>query len=181
MNKLLLQVFYTVITLLFVAIFAPLVYLLLLALIVILPPVLIILVIFEDREEYKVKSFKDALFRIYLVFILLPFGLLAIAAPMRSAMLAVGSFYTPILLEINKFHYEIIYQHFIPYYGDLFPQWLDFYWGIYGVCVIFIAAIMDSIRRNMLVRQIEILPTSKVHAAAIGLVELKGKVIPVKG
>jgi hypothetical protein len=41
--------------------------------------------------------------------------------------------------------------------------------------------LLDSIKRNKLVRQIEILPTSKVHAAAIGQVELKGKAVPADG
>ena len=145
---------------------------------VILPPVLTFLVITEDREEYRIKTLKDLAFKTWLILIILPFGLLAFAAPIRSAMLAAGSFYTPVFLKINEIHHEIIYQHFIPRFGELFPYWLDFYWGIYGVCVIFIAAVMDSIRRNMLVRQIEILPTSKIQAAAIGLVELKGKAIP---
>lgn len=133
---------------------------------------------FEDREEYKVKSLKDASYKIYLILILLPVGLMAFAAPLRSILMAGFSFYPPALLKFNEPH-QYFYDYFIPIFGDLFPYWLDFYWGIYGVIVIFIIGILDSMRRNLLVRQIEILPTSKIHAAAIGLVELKGKAIPV--
>ena len=161
-------------------IITPLVYLMLLSLVVILPPVLVLIIIFEDGEDYKVRSINDGLYKVFLATTLLPLGLLVFAAPLRSVVVVAFSMYPPALIKFNEFH-QPFYDYMVPYFGGLFPYWLDLTWGIYGVCVIFAAGIMDSIRRNMLVSQIKNLPTSKIHSAAIGLVELKGKAISARG
>ncbi|MBT7950440.1 MAG: hypothetical protein HN764_02340 [Gammaproteobacteria bacterium] len=154
--------------------FLPLIYVAVLALAFILPPALFIVTLFEDREEYKIRNLKQAITNYFLLLIVLPLGLLAFAAPIHSVILATVSFFPTASIKFYEFH-SPFYELFIPIFGDLFPYWLNYYWGIYGMIFIFTMALMDSIRRNMLVRQIEILPTSKIHAAAIGLIELKGK------
>jgi len=156
------------------ALFVPLLYVMVLALLLLLPPVLVLVSLFEDREEYKIKNFNHALTNFFLALVVLPLGLLAFAAPLRALTLAFVSFFPDLSIKFAEFH-NPFYKLFIPTFGEMFPYWFDFYWGIYSVIVIFSAALMDSVRRNMLVNQIEILPTSKVQSAAIGLIELKGK------
>jgi hypothetical protein len=160
-------------------IFLPLFYMAFLSMLFVVPPLLFGTYLFKDRKDNKPHSLKDVSLQFFSMMICLPLVFLMITAIMRSVILFVCSFFPAALFQLNVIHHDIIYRNFISVYGELFPYWLDFYWGIIGVVVLFSMAIMDSIRRSMLVRQIEILPTSKVHSAAIGLVELKGKAVPV--
>ncbi|OGT31535.1 MAG: hypothetical protein A2W28_05080 [Gammaproteobacteria bacterium RBG_16_51_14] len=178
MKKLLRWIVNVPVSLALVVLFLPLLYILMLMILLCLPTVLLVVSIVEDREEYKVRTLREVAIRFCLIFMVVPLGILAFTAPMRSILVAECSFYPPALVALDEAH-QWFYNLFIPWFGELFPFWLDFYWGIFGVCVIFALALMDSIRRNMLVTQIENLPTSTAHAAAIGLVELKGKAVPI--
>jgi hypothetical protein len=81
--------------------------------------------------------------------------------------------------KFNAMH-SYVYDWFSPFFGDLSAYWVDVSWGLLGAGTIFLIALADSIRRNRLTRQIEVLPTSKVRSVAIGLVELKGKAVSLK-
>ena len=90
------------------------------------------------------------------------------------------SFFPAQIAKFNEIH-GFIYDSFIALFGQLFPYWLDVYWGIFSLLTIFLIAVCDSIRRNRLTRQIEVLPTAKIRSVAVGLAELKGEAVPLKG
>lgn len=144
------------------------------------PPVCAWVAIQQARENkepgHKIEFFVDFLFPS----IAIPIVAIGLAAPLRAILLAVLSFFPEGIGGFNSLH-DILYEPFIPVFGDLFPYWLDVYWGILGLLTILLIALYDSMRRNHLVRQIEILPTAKVRSVAIGLAELKGKAVPLKG
>jgi E3 Ubiquitin ligase len=160
--------------------FLPLFYICFLMMIPVVPPLLFGYFLFEDRDKNKPLTLKDALAQFVSIMIFLPLVLFMITSILHSVLTLLSHLHPKALFIWNDFHNTFIYKHGIPVFGDLFPYWLDVFWGISGVLVLFVLAILDSIRRNMLVRQIEILPTSKIHAAAIGLIELKGKAVPIK-
>jgi len=118
--------------------------------------------------------------KLLLAVFIAPLAMLALAAPVRAVMLAALSFFPEWMAKFNEIH-EFLYDLFTPVFGDSSPYWIDIVWGILGMGVIFLFALGDSIRRNKLNRQIEILPTSTVRSVAIGLAELKGKAVPLKG
>ncbi len=180
--KSLLHHLYVIILLLIIAVFfLPLIYMCFLAITLIVPPLLFGTYLFEDRKGKKPHTAENVSLQFFSIMICLPLVLIMTTAILRSVLTAAYSFHPPALFHWNKIHSDIIYSNFIPVFGDLFPYWLDFYWGMTGVIVLLGMALMDSLRRNRLVRQIEILQTSKVHSAAIGMVELKGKAVPVRG
>ena len=179
-KKILIWWFGFFVTLALVVVFMPLVYAMTLALIVFLPPIILIASFFEKRDAYRIHNLKEAFTNLFLAVVVLPMALLALVASIRAILLAALSYFPAQLAKFNDIH-QPFYDLFIPVFGQLFPYWLDLQLGIYGLLIIFIAAVLDSIRRNMLVSQIEILPTSTVQSAAIGLVELKGKAIPFNG
>ena len=121
---------------------------------------------------------KEVLAKFLLAFVVAPLAMLAFAAPVRAVMLAALSFFPEWMAKFDEVH-EFLYDAFAPEFGHLFPYWLDICWGFLGMSTIFLIAFGDSIRRNRLNRQIEILPTSTVRSVAMGLAELKGKAVPL--
>ena len=122
---------------------------------------------------------KEALPKFLLAVFVAPVVMLALAAPVRAVMLATLSFFPEWMAKFDELH-EFFYGLLTPLFGSQSPYWIDIYWGFFGMGTIFLFALGDSIRRNKLNRQIEILPTSTVRSVAIGLAELKGKAVPLK-
>jgi len=158
----------------------PLVYFMSWMLVLILPPICAMVTLRDAKANGELGDLVKTYSTLFLAVVVLPLGLMAFAAPLRVAMLAPLSFFPQALSEFNKIH-GFIYYPFIPVFGELFPYWLDFYWGILSLVTIFMIALFDSIRRSSLVRQIEILPTAKIRSVAIGLAELTGKAVPLNG
>ena len=121
---------------------------------------------------------KEVLAKFVLAVFVAPLAILAIAAPLRAVMLATLSFFPEWMAKFDEIH-GYLYDWLAPVFGNLSPYWLDVCWGLLGMGTIFLLALGDSIRRNKLNRQIEILPTSSIRSVAIGLAELKGKAVPL--
>ena len=158
----------------------PLFYLAFLFMSVLLPPLVYLLQIHEKFTERTPISVREELYRLVSYLLFFPLALLAMTAVLRSLTLFLFSLFSPALIVFQQIHHDLIYGKFIPHFGDLFPYWLDLYWGAGAVVVFLVMGMFDSWKRSILVRQIRLLPTSKIHAAAIGLVELKGKAVPIK-
>ncbi|GMQ74972.1 MAG: hypothetical protein BMS9Abin01_0215 [Gammaproteobacteria bacterium] len=158
----------------------PLVYAMAWLLVLILPPICAMVTFRDAKANGELGDLKKTYSTLFLAVVVLPLGIMAFAAPLRVAMLAPLSFFPQVLAEFNAIH-GFIYYPLIPVFGELFPYWLDFYWGILSLVTIFMIAFFNSIRRSSLVRQIEVLPTAKIRSVAIGLAELTGKAVPLKG
>ena len=144
-------------------------------------PLAFVVATLDDSWHSKEPLFtRELLAKFCLAVFVAPFAILALAAPLRAVMLATLSFFPEWMAKFEEIH-EYLYKLLVPVFGHLAPYWLDIYWGFLGMGTIFLIALGDSIRRNKLNRQIEILPTSTVRAVAIGLAELKGKAVPLAG
>jgi len=152
-------------------------YALLLMLALGLPPLLTVLTFVDAKKRGELGDVRSIAGRLLLALIALPLGLVAVLAPIRSLLVGAFSFHPPALRAFNQPH-EAFHALLVPVFGELAPYWLDFYWGILGVLTIFVFALVDSIRRNLLVSQIENLSTSKVRSVAVGLAELAGRAVP---
>ena len=161
-------------------VFLPLFYMMAWMLVLILPPVCVSVVVKEARGNGTLGFHSEFLANFFLAALVLPLAIMAFAAPLRALLLATLSFFPAQIAKFNDIH-GFIYNAFIPIFGDLFPYWLDVYWGVLSLLTIFLIALCDSIRRNRLVRQIEVLPTAKIRSVAVGLAELKGKAVPLPG
>ena len=113
----------------------PLVYLLVLMLVVFLPPVCVWAIMDSARSAPGPATFRKLIPDLFVALVVLPFALLAFAAPLRSLLVAAGSLFTPVSTLLLEIH-GLIYDPLVPVFGPLFPYWLDFYWGVYGVAVI---------------------------------------------
>jgi len=160
--------------------FLPLIYGMAWMLVLCLPPICAIAIIHDAKENNQLDDYKNIFGKLFLAVVVLPVAIVAFTAPLRAVMLAALSFYPKAMALFDEFH-ALIYDLFTPVFGKLFPYWLDFYWGILSLATIFLIAFFDSIRRSRLTRQIEVLPTAKIRSVAIGLAELKGKAVPMKG
>lgn len=163
-----------------VAILVPLLYMMAWILVLILPVVCGIVTIIDARENGELGQPAKYVPKFLLATVVLPVAIMAFAAPLRAILLAVFSFFPTGMAHFTEIH-ELIYAPFIPAFGDLFPYWLDLYWGIASAAVFFLISLGDSIRRSRLSRLVEILPTARVRSVAIGLAELKGKAVPLEG
>jgi hypothetical protein len=161
-------------------VFLPLFYMMAWMLTLILPLVCVSVVVKEARGNGTLGFHSEFLANFLLAALVLPLAIMAFAAPLRALLLATLSFFPAQIAKFNDVH-GFIYNAFIPIFGDLFPYWLDVYWGVLSLLTIFLIALCDSIRRNRLVRQIEVLPTAKIRSVAVGLAELKGKAVPLPG
>lgn len=143
-------------------------------------PLAFLLSTIEDVKDGTVSiRSEEVLTKFLLASIVVPIGFIAIAAPLRALLMAMLSFFPEWMGKFNAMH-SYIFDWFSPLFGDLSAYWVDVSWGLLGAGTIFLIALADSIRRNRLTRQIEVLPTSKVRSVAVGLVELKGKAVPLK-
>ena len=144
-------------------------------------PIAFVLSTIEDARggSTSLRS-NEVLRKLLLAVILIPIGFIAIAAPLRAITMATLSFFPEWMGKFNYMH-SLVYEWFVPLFGDLSAYWVDVNWGLLGAGTIFLIALCDSVRRNRLTRQIEVLPTSRVRSVAIGLVELKGRAVPLKG
>jgi len=143
-------------------------------------PLAFVLSTIEDVKDGSVSiRSKEVLTKFFLASIVAPIGFIAVAAPLRALTMAMLSFFPEWMGKFNAMH-SYIYEWFVPVFGDLSAYWVDVSWGLLGAATILLIALADTIRRNRLTRQIEVLPTSKIRSVAIGLVELKGKAVPLK-
>jgi hypothetical protein len=143
-------------------------------------PLAFLLSTIEDVKDGTVSiRSEEVLTKFFLASIVVPIGFIAVAAPLRALLMAMLSFFPEWMGKFNAMH-SYVYDWFSPFFGDLSAYWVDVSWGLLGAGTIFLIALADSIRRNRLTRQIEVLPTSKVRSVAIGLVELKGKAVSLK-
>jgi hypothetical protein len=161
-------------------VFLPLFYIMAWMLALLLPCACVSAVIQDARRDGTLGCRKAFLGDIAVAALVVPLAIMAFAAPLRVLLLAPLSFFPAQIAKFNELH-GFIYDLFIPTFGALFPYWLDVYWGVLSLLTIFLIALCDSIRRNRLTRQIEVLPTAKVRSVAVGLAELKGKAVPLKG
>lgn len=161
------------------ALLLPLGYGMFLMLAFVLPPVCACVIVSDAIQDQAPFDPGDVAGKLLIAVVLLPLGLLAFAAPLRALLELATSFYMPAWIKVEELHAGL-YGLFTPLFGDLSRYWIDFYWGLIGVAIIFVIAALDSIRRNMLVRQIRVMPTSRVRSVAVGLAELKGKAVPVR-
>jgi hypothetical protein len=145
-----------------------------------LPVAFVIATIEDARDGSASLRSKEALLKVLLTVFLVPIGFVAIAAPLRAGLMATLSFLPEWMGKFNHMH-SLVYELFIPVFGDLSAYWVDLSWSMLGAGTIFLIALCDSTRRNRLTRQMEVLPTSKIRSVAIGLAELKGKAVPLKG
>ena len=144
-------------------------------------PIAFVLSTIEDARGGSVSlRSNEVLRKLLLAVVLVPVVFVAIAAPLRAITVATLSFFPEWMGKFNYMH-SFVYEWFVPLFGDLSAYWVDVNWGLLGVGTIFLIALCDSIRRNRLTRQIEVLPTSRARSVAIGLVELKGRAVPLRG
>jgi len=158
----------------------PVVYMVAWILVLVLPPICVIVTFRDAKVNGELGDLKKIYWTLFLAVVVLPLGALAFIAPMRAILLAVFSFFPQAMANLNESH-AFLYYPFIPIFGELTPYWLDFYWGILSLVTIFLIALFDRFRRSHLVRQIEVLPTARIRSVAIGLAELEGKAVPLKG
>ena len=161
-----------------IAVLVPLFYGLLIMLAFALPLAFVLSTIEDVKDGTVSIRSQEVLTKFLLASIVVPIGFVAVAAPLRALMMAMLSFFPDWMAKFNNLHSHI-YEWFVPVFGDLSAYWVDVSWGLLGAGTILLLAVADSIRRNRLTRQIEVLPTSKVRSVAIGLVELKGKAVPL--
>ena len=161
-------------------VFLPLFYAMAWMLALVLPIVCLTVVIQDAKADGTLGLHKEFLGNLVFVLLIIPLAIMAFAAPLRVLLLVPLSFFPEQLGIFNEIH-GFIYEPFIPLFGDLFPYWFDMYWGVFSLLTIFLIALCDSIRRNRLTRQIEVLPTAKIRSVAVGLAELKGMAVPLKG
>jgi len=161
-------------------VFLPLFYAMAWLLALVLPIACLTAVIQDAKADGTLGLHKEFLGNLVFVLLIMPLALMAFAAPLRVLLLVPLSFFPEQLAKLNEIH-GFIYESFIPLFGDLFPYWLDMYWGVFSLLTIFLIALCDSIRRNRLTRQIEVLPTARIRSVAVGLAELKGMAVPLKG
>jgi hypothetical protein len=180
MNRFLRSAIASVVLLPLAVVFLPLIYAAILMLVVVLPPILVVATFVRAKENRERGEAADVPMLLFLALIAIPLALLAALAPIRAILVGTFSLYPPLLAKFNEPH-EIFLRPLVAAFGELAPYWLDFYWGIYGVLLIFVAAVLDSVRRNMLVSQIRNLSTSRVRSVAVGLAELAGKAVPMPG
>lgn len=145
-----------------------------------LPPICAFASIQDAREQGQLGNPRVLATKLLLAVLVLPVAIMAFAAPLRAVLLAVLSFFPMGMAKFQELHAPF-YDLLTPVYGDLFPYWLDLYWGVFSLLTIFLIALIDSVRRNKLGRQIEILPTAKIRSVAVGLAELKGRAVPLGG
>ena len=107
----------------------PLFYLCLLTLLFVLPPLLYGMTLHEHWQE-KTLGLKQSLKDFFSLFVQLPLVLLMILAILRSIITLLFSFFPPALMEFRRFHDEFFFLHFTPVYGELFPYWVDVFWGL---------------------------------------------------
>jgi hypothetical protein len=162
-----------------IAVLVPLFYGLLCMLAFALPLAFLLSTIEDVRDGTVSIRSEEVLTKFFLASIVVPIGFIAVAAPLRALLMAMLSFFPEWMGKFNAMH-SYVYDWFSPFFGDLSAYWVDVSWGLLGAGTIFLIALADSIRRNRLTRQIEVLPTSKVRSVAIGLVELKGKAVSLK-
>jgi hypothetical protein len=160
--------------------FLPLFYIMAWLLALLLPLACLCVIVHDAKGDGTLGLHKEFVGNILFAGLVIPLGIMAFAAPLRVLLLAPLSFFPKQIAKFNDVH-GFIYEPFIPVFGDLFPYWFDMYWGILSLLTIFLIAVCDSIRRNRLTRQIEVLPTSKTRSVAVGLAELKGKAVPLNG
>jgi hypothetical protein len=163
-----------------VAVLVPLFYGLLWMLALALPLAFVLSTIEDVRDGSVSLRSQEVLTKCFLASIVVPLGFIAFAAPLRALLMAMLSFFPEWMAKFNAMH-SYLFAWFVPIFGDLSAYWLDVSWGLLGAGTIFLIALADSIRRNRLTRQIEVLPTSRVRSVAIGLVELKGKAVSLNG
>jgi hypothetical protein len=162
-----------------IALLVPLFYGLLCMLAFALPLAFLLSTIEDVRDGTVSIRSEEVLTKFLLASIVVPIGFIAVAAPLRALLMAMLSFFPEWMGKFNAMH-SYVFDWFSPFFGDLSAYWVDVSWGLLGAGTIFLIALADSIRRNRLTRQIEVLPTSKVRSVAIGLVELKGKAVSLK-
>jgi hypothetical protein len=148
-------------------VFLPLFYMMAWMLALLLPFVCVSAVIQDARGDGSLGFHKAFLGNIAVAALVVPLAIMAFAAPLRVLLLAPLSFFPAQIAEFNEVH-GFIYDPFIALFGQLFPYWLDVYWGIFSLLTICLIALCDSIRRNRLTRQIEVLPTAKIRSVAVG-------------
>lgn len=148
------------------------VYALALLLTVLLPPLLATITVAEARKQPR-----NVPRRLFLALIALPVVMLALLAPLRALLVGAFSFHPPALRAFQDAHAPLD-AALEALLGERALPWLDVAWGLHGAVAILVVAILDSIRRNMLVRQIDSLPTAKVRSVAVGLAELEGTAVP---
>ena len=161
-----------------VLLFLPLVYVLAFMMLLFLPFVCTVATIIDARNSPEPADVKEVFTKLFIALVVLPLGILAFMVPIRAVLVGAASLYPPAMEVFNEMH-TVIYVPLKFMFGDMGIYWLDFWWGTYGVFAIFLLALMDSIRRNMLVTQISILPTATIGSVAVGLAELKGKAVPI--
>ncbi|TFH51348.1 MAG: hypothetical protein E4H01_00625 [Lysobacterales bacterium] len=162
------------------AVLLPLFYMMAWLLVLVLPVAIICAVIQEAKGNGTLGLRKEFVGNILFALLVVPLAIMAFAAPLRVLLLAPLSFFPEQIAKFNEMH-GFIYEPFIPLFGDLFPYWFDMYWGVLSLLTMFLIALCDSIRRNRLTRQVEVLPTSRIRSVAVGLAELKGKAVPLDG
>lgn len=152
-------------------------YLLGMLLLVLLPLSLAGLALGPERRSLGARSVAADL---AVALVAVPVLVLGALAPVRSLLVSALSFFPPLL---DKFHepHAPLYALLEPVFGPVSHGWLDLWWGAFGVVAILAMALLDSIRRDMLVREISILPTSRVRAVAVGVAELAGRAVPLAG
>lgn len=161
------------------AFLVPSLYAMALFLAVLLPVVCSASIVRDAKERGELDNFGKLLPKFFLAMVVLPCLLLAFAAPLRAILLAVLSFFPESMAKFNDIH-SVLYEQLTAVFGAMAPYWLDVYWGVFSLATIFMIAFCSMIRRNRLLRQVEILPTATVRSVAVGLAELKGKAVPIK-
>ena len=161
-------------------VFLPLIYGMAWMLVLCLPPICAVAIVQDAKENNELGDYKKLSGNFFLAIVVLPVAIIAFTAPLRAVILAALSFFPKAMALFDEIHIPF-YDLFTPVFGPLFPYWMDFYWGVISLVIIFLIALFDSIRRNKLTRQIEVLPTAKVRSVAVGLAELKGTAVSLKG
>lgn len=154
-------------------------YAIVVSLAMLLPPILVVQTFKGAYEQGELTRVDKIGMRLFLALIALPAIMLTFAAPLRTLLVGATSFYPPALHRFHEAH-EFLYQPVNALAGELAPYWIDLYWGGGATLVIFVLALGDMVRRNMLVSQIRNLSTSRVRSAAIGFVELSGTAVPFR-
>lgn len=141
-----------------------------------MPPILAAVTVSDAIRDRRLEF--GTFTKVFLALVVAPAALLAFAAPFRALLVGTLSFYPAAL---DKFHdgHELLYGLLNPLFGTLTPYRLDLWWGATATVGIFTLALMDSVRRSMLISQIRNVSTSRARSVAVGFAELSGRAMPL--
>ncbi|GJM06208.1 MAG: hypothetical protein DHS20C09_22040 [marine bacterium B5-7] len=159
----------------FVALIAPLLYLLLYSAIIFFIPIVVLLLLpnsigmkgYRSQPYNGLEDVKEL--------IVVSIGMLAVVAFLRSAAIILYQYYPEALMMIDA---PLIIT--LDFFGFKSLAVYDYYIGVFGILVFIIIACEDTFWRIAQHRNIHTMPFSKARSIAMGMVKIKGVVKPLE-